>query len=119
MTGQDILDRMELLNQELQLQSGEVDVTRGLLAINVAQDYFEGLAAARKGILGSSTGTITTPASTEPTASPAGVLRIDRLQLLNATTSRPEGKLQRLHRTGGHVMGGLWPLNLISSSTTG
>lgn len=47
MTGQSLLDRMELLNEELQLQSGEADVTRGLLALNIAQDYLEGEAARR------------------------------------------------------------------------
>ncbi len=43
---------MELVNQELQLQAGEENVTKGLLALNVAQDYFESLAAQRPQILG-------------------------------------------------------------------
>ncbi len=76
MTGQDLLDRMELLNQELQLQSGEVDVTRGLLALNVAQDYFEVLAAGRKNIAGGGTpvSTVSTAAGVESTNYPSGVL---------------------------------------------
>lgn len=117
MTGQDLLDRMELLNQELQLQSGEVDVARGLVALNVAQDYFESLAAVRKGLLGDATGTVVTAGSTETTAFPSGVLRIDRLHLLDASTSRPKRELDRIHRTGGHAARFRWPLNLTSGTS--
>ena len=59
MTGQDLLDRMELVNQELQLQSGEADVTRGLLALNVAQDYLESILALHPGMMSDTTGTVT------------------------------------------------------------
>lgn len=119
MTGQDLLDRMELLNEELQLQVGEANVTRGLLALNVAQDYFESVAALRAGILGSQTGTVVTASSTEFTAFPTGLLRLDRLQLLDASTGRPSGELTKLNRTGGHAANALWPLNLVSSNLTG
>jgi len=119
MTGQDLLDRMELLNQEFQLQAGEADTTRGLLAINVAIDYFEGLAAAKKGILGGSTGQLTTSASTETTTFPSGVLRIDRLHLLTGNAGSPKRELTRVHRTGGHVMNSFWPHNLLESTSTG
>lgn len=118
MTGQDLLDRMELLNQELQLQSGEADVTRGLLALNVAQDYFESLAAARTVGFGTGDGTVATAASTETTTFPSGVLRIDRLQLLNSS-SLPELELVKLNRAGGQATSRSWPLNLLVSSTTG
>ena len=77
-SGQDLLDLMELLNQELQLQTGEENVARGLVALNAAQDAFEGLAALRPKILGSRTGTVTTAANTETTAFPSGLLRVDR-----------------------------------------
>lgn len=117
MTGQDLLNRMELVNQELQLQAGETDVTRGLLALNVAQDYFEQLAAARKGILGGQTANITTTGSTETTAFPTGFLRIDRLQLLDSVTSRPKAELDRLKRTGGHVTSGRVPYNFTSGGS--
>jgi hypothetical protein len=118
MTGQDLLDRMELLDQELQLQSGEANVARGLLALNVAQDYFESLAAVRKGILGGSVGTVATSASTESTSFPAGLLRVDRLWMLDSA-SRPEYKLGNPKQTGGHRSGNRWPLNLLSSTTSG
>jgi hypothetical protein len=115
-TGQALLDRMELLNQELQLHSGESDVTRGLLALNAAQDHFESLVAVRKNLLGSLTGTVATAASTETSTFPAGVLRIDKLVLLNAS-NRPKAELDNLKRTGGHAGRFKWPLNLTSQST--
>jgi hypothetical protein len=118
MTGQSLLDRMELLNQELQLQSGEADVTRGLLALNVAQDYFEGLAAARAKVFGSQTGTMTITQSTESTAWPTGLLRLDRIQVLGAN-SRPSRELRPLRRAGGHATVGTWPLNLVIGSGSG
>lgn len=118
MTGQDLLDRIELINQELQLQTGEADVTRGLLALNVAQDYFETLASAKGKIFGSAIGTVTTTANTESTAFPSGVLRIDRLQLLDAN-SRPEYDLEPISRVGGHGVNLIWPSNLFSTSSTG
>jgi hypothetical protein len=118
MTGQDLLDRMELLNAELQLQSGESNVARGLLALNVAQDHFESLAAAKRNILGSSIGTVSTAASTESTAFPSGLLRIDRLHLIGQN-GRPEAELIKLQRTGGHAVHRFWPLSLVSTSSSG
>jgi hypothetical protein len=109
---------MELLNAELQLQSGESDVTRGLTALNRAQDYFESLAAVRRNILGTSKGTVNTSASTETTAFPTGVLRIDRLFLLDSQ-SRPVRRLRKLQQTGGHSDSVSWPDSLLSSSSTG
>lgn len=106
MTGQDILDRMELLNQELQLQSGEADVTKGLLALNVAQDTFEGVLAQYPDILGGAVGTVTTTDGQEYTTFPAGVLRIDGLDLLNGATDLPEYPLVRSHNVGGHAYAG-------------
>ena len=114
MTGQSLLNMMELLNQELQLQSGESDVTRGLLALNVAQDYFESLAAQRKGIYGSTVGTVTTSANTETTTYPTGLLRVDALYMLNSS-SRPEYKMRPDKRIGGHAESADWPLNILST----
>jgi hypothetical protein len=117
-TGQSLLDRMELLNQELQLQPGEADVTRGLLALNVAQDYFESLAAARGKILGGATGTVSTAASTESTAFPSGCLRIDALQMLNSQ-SRPDYPLKPIRKAGGHANNGTWPWNILMATGSG
>lgn len=117
--GQAILDRMELLNQELQLQPAESDVTRGLLAINVAQDYLETLLALVPNVEGSTTGTVTTAAATETTAFPTGVLRIDRLQYLDPVTSLPSWDLDPIKRVGGHRRNLYWPWNIITTTSTG
>lgn len=119
MTGQDILNLMEVLNPELQLQSGEVNVVKGLIALNIAQDYFESLAAARKGIKGSGVGTVATTLNTESTAFPTGVLRIDRLSMIDPNTSRPKWDLAPMRRTGGHAFTHRWPWTYISYNGTG
>lgn len=118
-TGQTLLDTMELLDQELQLQSTEPDVVRGLIALNTAQDFFESLAAQHPDILGGTIGTVTTAASTEATTFPTGLLRVDRLQFINPTTSRPAWDLTRHDRVGGHATAGSWPWNIISDSVSG
>lgn len=117
MTGQTLLDTMEVLNQELQLQTGEADVTRGLVALNRAQDYFETFAAQSPDILGSGVGTVVTVADTETTAFPSGVLRIDKLHFINPDTNRPQYRLEPLKTTGGHVVGYSWPFYLIADRT--
>lgn len=117
-TGQDLLDTMELLNQELQLQSGEVDVVRGLRALNLAQDYFESLAATRGDLMGGHTGTVVTASGVETTTFPTGLLRVDALQKLHDTTGRPERNLTPMQRVGGQMrtLGWPWPSLLATSS---
>lgn len=117
-TGQSLLDRMELVDQSLQLQSGEADVTRGLLALNVAQDYLESMLALIPKVWGDTTGTVTTTASTETTSFPSGVLRIDRLQWIDPATSRPSGPdLENTWFVGSHNVG--VPSFLVSTGGTG
>lgn len=114
MTGQDLLDTMETLNQELQLQNGEADVTRALIALNRAQDYFESLAAQEGEIKGDTTGTVTTSANTETTSFPTGFLRIDAIQLLDSN-SRPKRRLENLNETGSHAFESIWPAPVSST----
>lgn len=117
MTGQTLLNMMEVLNQELQLQPGENDVTKGLLALNMAQDQFETIAAQQGLIFESATSTVTTSANTETTSFPAGCLRVDRLQTLDAN-SRPKAELINLKFPGRHRTSlSLWPY--ITNSATG
>jgi hypothetical protein len=115
-TGQSLLDRMELLDPELQLQTGETDVTRGLLALNVAQDHFESVVAVRPNTLGGAYGTVATASSVEVTAFPTGVLRIDDLWMLD--NSLPSYKLDDLHVVGSHRQGASWFYNLVASGTS-
>lgn len=120
MLGQTLLDTMELLNQELQLQAGEADVTRGLLALNIAQDFFEGQAAKIPNIFGSQVGTLIQTAGVESTQYPTGLLRIDRLWYIDPATFRPAWKLSPRKEVGEHASAsGSWMLNLTSSNSTG
>lgn len=95
-TGQTILDTMEVLNNELQLQSGEADVTRALRAVNVAQDYLESLLVARRFALPVTITTGSVTAGSATTTFPTGFLRVDRVQMLNRTTLLPEWDLTKL-----------------------
>lgn len=115
-TGQTILNLMEVLHPELQLQSGEVDVTKGLLVLNAAQDYMESIFALQPDLLGDSKGTVATVASTETTAFPTGVLRLDGVQYLD-TNSYPVYELQDIRATGGHIATSSIPAFITSTST--
>ncbi len=108
---------MELVNAELQLQSGEADVTRGLVALNVAQDYFEAILASEPEAKGDTTGTVTSSASTETTTFPTGLLRVDSLWRLNDSTSLPEWKMINVRTSGGHLPTFSWPESIGYSST--
>lgn len=119
MTGQTLLDTMEVLDQEFQLQTSEADVVRGLIALNRAQDFFETLAAKEGKILGDTTTTVTSSASTETTTFPTGFIRIDRIQFVDPTTSRPTYDLGNLDHTGSHIVSVKWPLSLFTTTNAG
>lgn len=118
MTGQTLLNYIELVNNELQLQSGEPDVVRGLLALNVAQDYFEARAAVVGKMFGSGSGTMLTVTGVETTASPTGLLRLDRLQLLDSGATKVVRSLTKIHRAGGHRETYMWPANVVNTSSS-
>lgn len=108
---------MEVLAPELQLQSGEANVSKGLVAVNMAQDYLESVFAAYPGIWGGTTGTVTTTANTETTTFPSGVLRLDLLQLLDSNNAVVRD-LDPIYVTGGHARGTDWFAST-SSTVTG
>lgn len=119
-TGQSILDLMEVMDRGLQLQSGETGVTLGLRAVNASQDFFESLLALQPNVMGSGIGTVTTAASTESTTFPTGLMRIDRLQFIDPSTSRPAWDLERIGPVGGYYQSQLGnALLAYNSSTTG
>lgn len=119
-TGQTLLDLMEVMDRGLQLQSGETGVTRGLTALNAAQDHFESILALEPNVLGSTVGTVTTTADTESTTFPSTLLRLDRLQFIDAATSRPSWDLDRVGYTGDYYQSRMvLPTFQLSSSTTG
>jgi hypothetical protein len=106
-TGQSLLNIMEVLHPELQNQPGEGSVAKSLIALNMAQDYLESLLAQYPQVLGSDIGTVVTAAGVETTTFPAGVLRVDKLQLLDGS-GRPTATLDPLD-TGEHAPDGGWP----------
>lgn len=118
-TGQSILDIMQDLNGELQLQSGEGDVAKGLRAVNAAQDMVETVMATHSRVAGSGSGTVSTAQSTESTAYPTGLLRLDGLWLIDAQTNRPAWKISPIRETGQHALNWGWVTNLASTNLTG
>ena len=118
-TGQTILNLMEVLDRGLQLQSGESGVTLGLRAANASQDYLESLLALQPNSFLSSTGTVTTTADTETTTFPSGLIRLARLQYLNASTSRPSWDLEWVGYTGDQSGLSTYPTVQFDATSTG
>lgn len=115
-TGQSLLDRMEVLFPEKQLQDGESDQALGLVAANMAVDYMESVFALHPGFYGDSVGTVSTTANIETTNVPQGLLRLDKLQYLDASTLRPRWDVDVIFETGGHAPSGSW-LDAVTSTT--
>jgi len=101
MTIQEIFDRMMLYDNQLDLIAGGDDVTRGLTAINLCQDWWEAVAAKVAGLC-QTTSTFTTTANQEHTTWPTTLRRIDSLWLLDSN-SKPVRELDPIDREGGHV----------------
>ena len=118
-TLQTVFDYMEVIDRELALQSAEADVAKGISSYNFVKDLFEAILASEANILQSTVGTVTTTASTEATAFPSGVLRIDSLWFLDGTTSLPVYELDEQYDAGSHAGAGTIPLFQASTSTTG
>lgn len=114
-TGQTVLNLMELVDRELQLQPAEDDTVRGLIALNAAQDYLETILASFPNVKGSSHSTLTTTASTETTAFPTGLLRLDKMQLLDTNGNVVWG-LDPLDEVGSHRPVARWPWSIGTAS---
>lgn len=113
MTGADLLARMKVLNNELRIAANGADEARALTALDMAQDQFQRLAAAMP-IIGQTNDTVTTVANTESTAWPSGLLRIDRVWLLNSDGQQVR-EVEYTYDTGGHTPTSPWPLNFLAS----
>lgn len=105
MLGQRLLDRMRLIDRELEIAPGGPDVDLALIALNTAQDDFEAmLAGFHPQTYGQQTGMVTTTPNQETTLFPLGqLLRVDRLQALDPSTNRPVYDLQPLYGSGSHI----------------
>ena len=110
-----MLDLMEVMDRGLQLQSGETGVSKALKALNASQDHFESILALEPNVYGSTVGTFSTSASTESSTMPTTLMRLDRLQYIDAGTSKPAWDLDRVGATGDYYQ---TSFPLISASTT-
>lgn len=122
MTGQTILDYMEVLFPEMQLQTGEADVVKGLLAANMSQDLFESIAATYPKLYGDSQGTVATANGTETTAYPSTLMRLDGMDFIDPVTNRPSYPLDPIEFRGGHAFYlsyPTWLYSYVSSNLNG
>lgn len=110
---------MELLFPELQLQSGESGVVKGLVALNRAQDLFEVHAAQYGDIFGGSVSTITTTLNQEYTTYPTGLMRLDGIDFLDQSSNLPAFELTPLTWRGSHAFAVRWPWAQYLVSTAG
>lgn len=116
MTVQTIFNRMMLYDNQLDLIASGDDVTRGLTALNLVQDWWEAVAAAVADLCQTyATTGLVTVADQEYTTWPATLLRLDELWLLDSN-SKPIRKLDSIDQVGGHVPSYPWPLSAVSLS---
>ena len=101
-TGQTLLDTFELVFPEWELQSGEANVAKALVALNRAQDWFESHAAQYGNLRGDSTGTVSTTASQKFTTFPSSLLRLDGLDLLDSSGNLIH-TIDPTYSRGGHM----------------
>lgn len=111
---QALFDRMALYDNQLDLIAGGDDVTRGLTAINLVQDWFEAVAATVDKLLQTHS-TFTTTANIETTNWPTGLLRLDELWLLDSAGNQVR-RMDPIEEDGGHVPNLPWPLNAVVQS---
>lgn len=118
MTAADLLTRMQILDNELEIAAAGDDETRALAALDMAQDYFESVAASMP-IIGQTKSDVVTVANTETTAWPATLLRVDSVWYVDPATSRPAWELKLLDGPGDHIGSSPFPLNLVTTTGTG
>lgn len=115
MTIQTLFDRMMLYDNQLDLIAGGDDVTRGLTAVNLVQDWWEAAAAEIEGCAQTYADSITTTANQEYTTWPATLARLDDLYLLDSS-GRQVRKLEPIDVTGGHRPNMPWPIDQVTGS---
>jgi hypothetical protein len=111
--GTDLIQGLNDLDDEI---SASDDQARALRVLNRAQDTIELVLSLHPHILGTY-GTITTTASTETTAEPTGLLRLDRMRFIDPGTSRPTYKLEPVFQAGDISTDHVWPYSNSAAST--
>lgn len=122
MTIATLLDYMEIFDNELETGSGDVDESRSITALNMAQDLWEQVCASQPSGFLQTYSTTTTTASQEYTTWPTDLLRLDSLWLIdtNASPNRPSRKIDLIDEPGGHIADdGTSVLNLTASTQSG
>lgn len=115
MTIQTLFNRMALFDNQFDLIVGGDDVARGLIAVNLVQDWFE-LACMPIAELFQTDQTFTTTAAQEHTTWPANLMRIDSLYLLDAN-SKQVRELEPFDITGAYYPGFPWPIDTLTGLT--
>lgn len=118
MTAADLLTRMRVLKNELQIDANGDDEVTALAALDMSQDYLEAVAASMPRI-GQTKSDILTVADTETTAWPATLKRVDSLWYIDADTSLPAWEIEPIPDAGGHRPNTPWPYNLVMNPSTG
>jgi hypothetical protein len=109
MTVAQILAKMLVLDNELDIGAGGADETRAISAIDMAQDAFEGVIANVPDLLGT-VGTLATAALSESTAWPSTMLRLDTLWLLDSN-GRQRWLIDVIQDVGAQTPNAAWPFN--------
>lgn len=112
----DIFTLMEMLDQELETGSGEIDEVSALNAVIQAQYYFETVAATYPKAL-QDTLNISTVQGVETTTWPSALLRLDALWMLD-TNGLPIQKVEIIEEAGGHVPNLPWPVDILTVGVT-
>lgn len=117
----DIFDQMKVFDNGLRLGTGEKDVARAITALNIAQHFFESVAATMPDVfqatinVGATSGQEKTALDTLDST----LLRLDALWMLDPTTLRPIRKVTRIEDVGAHVPSLPWPLQVTVTGGSG
>jgi hypothetical protein len=106
-TGADLLSRLGVLDNELDVDTGGADETRALLALDLAQDYYHAVAAVQGGIVNGFK-TLVTTSNVASTAWPADLLRINGLDYADGS-----GEIEWGEDINAHLKNPApWPLSV-------
>jgi hypothetical protein len=115
----DLLNMMGVLDNEIDNSKGGTDEARSILALGMATDYFETVAATLPKVLGSAgVNNIKTQALMESSPFPAELLRLDALWALDVN-GVPIFPMGRIDEVGGHMPALPWPLNYVTTAAPG
>lgn len=113
MTGEDLLYRARVLDNELQVSAGGADETRVLAALDMAQDAWQSIVASEPRVM-QTYETVQTVANQMFTTWPTGLMRIDRAFMLDTsvTPARQSWEIDIVYETGANDPAYTWPLSL-------